>query len=536
MVTDLARRHSDLGPCSQLCSLASVVLRISSGLAAWTLFPDVVGSDLRGGAVTAVYALNTLSAAPVSAPENHVFVSRLTDTIVATNTFSILAFAVNGCGSVVITDALAGDPRDCTPKVAGVDAADFPGTCVDALRVLSVNFSAAGAEDQFAVALVLGLHRVLSVVSHTDEGGVIRDIFRRCELSPPFGCIHTGLAEYTGIPALMSNNVSHVSSYMDAIALATAAAVAHCDPGVAHNGEWFPSLLVGTSPDDTLMEPGETLMPTDAHARNNRSKLATIFPRFSSEYVHMVSKMFGFVSSEPDSVAWLDIMCMSLTDDNRFLSFPSVSPFLWNEPTSLIPYDYGNTAAEIRCFASKATVMKPRSLPAFEDIRGPLTNELVFSEHYAKMRTARTSAYLAHFLGHQDNGLGAIVPLQMDPNLIIQPGSHSVHRLVRDRLTNSLPVSDYLWTRGQSPFPVPGELYNLGCYFGFRARHISIDYGSGAHQPEHIPRSDECSSCTVSFFVSNPIGLDNGTSNYSNSDARRARTRASDNLSLLLLS
>lgn len=532
-VSGLARKYSNFAGRFEFCSLASVVQRLASGLAAWTLYGGVTSADLRGGDAFAIYGLGTLSA-PVSSHDNYVFIPRLVDDVVAPNVLSILASAVIGCGGTVITDVLSVDLVDRTPFVSEVDNVSFPRACVDALRVLGSNFAAANAGDQFAVAFTTGLHNTLTVVGHTDEGGVIRDMFRRAQYSPPFGCIHCGLADYMGIPGLVSNNVASVSGYVDAIALATAGLVAHCDPGMVFDGEWVPTLLVGTGFDDDVQEPGANTPGTPAMADANRGQLIEGFSKFARLYVIGLSKMFGFVVAESDAVSWLAAKVSLLDNNNRHLRYPSVSPYFWIEPTSLIPHDFLGSPVELNGFGSRATVSVKRELPAFENVHSVRLAEQMFSEHLIKFRTARACNFLYHFGGHMRNGLGAVVPLQLDVARVAQPGPDAIP-LVRDRLVQGAPFSSYLWARGQSPFPAPGEFYNLAFTMGIRFRHLQVDYNTGGYQSEHLPSPHEVASLLIGFDVGVPTGLNNGASNSASSDARRARTRASDELASVSL-
>ncbi|KAL8449880.1 hypothetical protein Emed_002843 [Eimeria media] len=51
---------------------------------------------------------------------------------------------------------------------------------LDALRLLGAIYDRAGGGELFAFALAKGLHSVNTVVAHSDEGGLMRDILREC--------------------------------------------------------------------------------------------------------------------------------------------------------------------------------------------------------------------------------------------------------------------------------------------------------------------------------------------------------------------
>jgi len=142
-----------------------------------------------------------------------------------------------------------------------------------------------------------------------------------------------------------------------------------------------------------------------------------------------------------------------------------------------------------------------------------------------KFRGARACPFLAHFRTHALNGLGTIVPRQMDPEGIVLPGPNAANPLVRDRLLAGNDIADYLWTRGQSPFPAPAELINTAVTMGLRIRHYGID-DEGDISSFHMVGSTELVDSKVRFDIGIPCGIANGASNALDAGVRRARTRA----------
>lgn len=141
------------------------------------------------------------------------------------------------------------------------------------------------------------------------------------------------------------------------------------------------------------------------------------------------------------------------------------------------------------------------------------------------MPFARSAWFFAHWLNHPANGLGAIQVRQLDPNGIIHPGPCDADPQVRDRVEAARPFTDFLWRRGQSPFPAPAELINLGRTVGFAVRHMTMD-DDGIPTEEHVPTLREFADTTVTIQVGRLMGLRNGQHNSYDSYVRRARTRA----------
>ncbi|KAI0477572.1 major capsid protein [Xylariaceae sp. FL0804] len=527
-LTAISKKFSNFSGHFDVSHLSGVVERLAAGLASWSLYEHVDGEVLRSGQSYDIIALGALSN-PVSSYNNMVFIPRFTDTVMASTTFSILCAAVCGEMGRVATDVLEINAANNSPIIEEVTVDAFPAACVDALRILGANFAASNGGDQFALAVTTGLHSVLTVVGHTDEGDITRDVLRRGSFESPFGSIHGGLDTYVGIPALESNNLPNVAAYVDAMALATAGLVAHCDPGLSLDNSWFPTVIQATTTTDNIAEPGDNLDGTDEMMARARATYISLFPAFSHSYCLGLQKMFGFTTGSGIAENTLTAKCSSLPAEVRHLRYPTVSPFFWIEPTSLIPHDFTGFISETEGFASKATPGIPHDRAAFEWIRPYSTREHVFSEYVVGFRGARSCPFLDHWHGHPANGIGALIPRQLDPERVVLPGPNDIAP-VRQRLSNNVPLSGYLWRRGQSPLPAPAEFLNLGKTMGLSARHYTLDYNSGVVTPENLPSWKEFGDLSIRYTVGVPTGLNDGGANAAPSDARRARTRAAEEL------
>ncbi|QBA82442.1 CP [Botryosphaeria dothidea victorivirus 2] len=525
----LARKHSNFSASFKFSSLAALVERVGKVLAATTVFQRTWNSDdIRGGEPLYISALGTLDG-PVNSLAGSVFIPRLVDNVMSPDVFAVLINAAAGEGSRVVTDVLEIDAVTRRPILPVVDAPSLIIPCVEALRILGANMVACDQGPLFALALVRGLNAALSLVGHTDEGAVTRDLLRVSGFDTPFGGIHYGLEPYSGLPALATNSLQDTCAFVDSLLIASAALVAHCDPGTTYAGQWFPTVLQGTGPDVPETRPGTDITGTADMARRNKNLLANAIPRFAEFYGRGLGRLFAADGDTRLVANTLSASSRLLADDCRHLRYPSVSPFFWVEPTGLLPPDFLGSPAEDNSCGSLAFRGSTRTRAAWDDIVRIGEQDTAFTAYAVSMRFARSSWFLSHWLNHPANGLGALQVRQLDPNGVIHPGPCPGLEEVRDRVEAALPLTSYLWTRGQSPLPAPGEFLNLGGTIGLLARHLTLD-DDGIPTEEHLPTAREFLDTVVSVTAGRLVGLANGQHNSYDSNARRARTRATREL------
>ncbi|UHK03336.1 MAG: coat protein [Hangzhou totivirus 3] len=526
----LAKKYTNFSSTFQFCSLAGVVERLGIGLAACSVFEDVDSNALRGGNPLRIQALSSFDG-PVNSLTSTVFIPRLVNKAVGVDTFAVLVGAVAGEGGSVATDVLELDVGTRQPVIGVVDGPGFAMACVEALRILGANMIASDQGPLFAYALTRGLHRVVSVVAHTDEGGVMRELLRAGRFGVPFGGIHCGLETYAGLPALATNGIKDVAVYVDSLALVTAALVAHCDPGVRVKGEWFPFTLDGTSSGMKLQEAGESLEGDASMSRNNRSMLLAGLTPFWFAYCGGLGKIFGADGDPTLASSVASAQSLSLGQDSRHLRMPSVSPFFWVEPTSLLPHDLLGSEAEAHGCGALASPHAARVRPAWEDACSVGEGDISRGGYIVRARNARSAWFLAHWNGHPDNGLSCVKVHQLDPYGIVHPGQDADTPLVRDRVASGKALSSFLWKRGQSPFCAPGEFINLNCNMGIYVIHCSYS-DDDMPKREHVPSARDFVGCTVEVYVGKPHGISSGRSNYKGRTAMKARTQATRELAL----
>jgi len=524
----LAKKYTNFSATFEFSSLGGVVERLARGLAASSLSPGVTSTALRGNEALCVQALGTHDG-PVNSLTTTVFVPRLVNSNITGDVFSVLVNAIAGEGGAISTDVLELDAVTRQPIIPEVGDADIARAIVDALRVLGSNMIASGQGPLFSLAITRGLHRTVSVVGHTDEGAFSRDLMRAGHFGVPFGGIHYGLAPYSGLPALSSDDPTSIATYVDSLALATAALVAHCDPGERYGGRWFPTFYLGTATDAETGMSGSHTPGTPDMAKRNFSQILGGLSRFTDLYVSGLARLFAAEGDTRVASVFMGTTALYIPSDNRHLRFASIAPWFWIEPTSLLPSQFLGSPAEVEGFASFGGRDSTHTRAAWEDIAQVGPGDVAYGGYCVVMRSARTSWFLHHWLENPRNGLGAISVRQLDPNVIVHPGSCQAAENVAQRVAEGRPLSDFLWKRGQTPFAAPSEFMNLGGIMGIFVRHLTLD-DRCIPTVEHVPMSHEFLGCTITMHVGRPTGRPSGASNSPAHDVRRAKTQAAREL------
>jgi hypothetical protein len=521
-----ARRYSNFAPTWETMDLCGIVERLAKGVAAQSVFGGVSSIHLRGGQDLRVVALGTLDS-PQTASTSSVFIPRTVDTTGDPHVFAVLVGAANGEGASVTTDVLRLNPLTNEPIVPAVTGPPFASACVEALRILGANFEESGAGDLFSYAVTRGIHSVVSVVSHTDEGGWFRRALRACTFRVPYGGINMSLSQYPALPPLAGHHASAASAWVDAVALKTAALVAHCDPCVPATGGWYPTVF--TSNTGTVSPPGtEEAEPTDNDALAIGRQIKGDSARFAPLYMRGLNLLFGRTSnSGVAEMHYHAALGHALYDTaDRHLKHKTVAPYFFIEPTSLIPAGLLGSTAEAAGFAALTTPGEEKSLCYFERVkeldRGRNAN---FSTVAFKMRTARTSGLVAAYAGTPAD-LAALKLYQFDEDSVILAGDQGpTAGDVPTKHAAADPISSYLWTRGQSAIPAPAEFINTnGSYVG-KYKTVNWDDDFNATIGD-LPEVWEMENHDTLWRVTVPTAMAAGASNSADAQARRARSRA----------
>lgn len=526
-----ARKYSNFAPQWSMMDLCGMVERLAKGVAAQSVYGATNTNHLRGGQELRVVALGTLDA-PQTASNCSVFIPRTVDVVGNDHVFAVLVASANGEGATVTTDVLRLNPATNEPIVPAVTGPVFAQACVEALRVLGANFEESGAGDLFAYALTRGIHSVVSVVSHTDEGGWIRNVFRSCNFRVPYGGINQSLRAYPALPPLAGTSLGAAAAWVDAVALKTAALVAHCDPCVSAEGGLYPTVF--TSNSGAIGHAGNTEEEgTHGDANAIGRQITADGSRFAPVFIQGLLQLFGLRSNsaiaESHFCSTLSSAMFNVTD--RHLMHKTVAPYFWIEPTSLIPHDFLGSPAERGGFGAFVTPGTSRATPYFERIkeidRGMNAN---FSTIAFKMRTARTSGLVAAYAATPAE-LAGVKLYQFDESSIVLPGDHGpTNGDVPTKHQAADPISSYLWTRGQSPLPAPAEFINTQSMYAAKYKVVDWDDDFNASMGD-IPEAWEMEDHDIQWRVTVPTALANGASNAADSDAKRARARAAVALS-----
>ncbi|AAD11602.1 coat protein [Sphaeropsis sapinea RNA virus 2] len=534
----LARRFSNFSPQWEMMDLAAIAERLAKGVAAASVYGQGLDTQaLRAGQPIRVVALGTLDS-PQTASTASVFIPRTVDAVSNDHVFAVLCAAANGAGAAVTTDVLRLDANTNQPIVPAVTGAAFTTACVEALRMVGANMEASGAGDVFAYAVTRAIHSIVSVVAHTDEGGIMRGLLRHDAFRVPYGGINQALRQYPGLPPLASVAQSAVSAWVDAIALKTAAVVAHCDPLVPGAGGLFPTVFVSRG--DVPAAPGTAEGDiTDAQALSVARQMAADLGRFAPMYMRALTMIFGLRSNSAIAEQHFCTAGARYLDQDghridRHLRHGTVAPYFWVEPTSLIPHDFLGTAAEAADYAAKCSPMGGvRSQPLFEEHRilghGATANHMSLA---FKMRSARTSAFVAAYAA-SPSVLGNFRLYQFDSASVVLPGDQGpTNGTVADKHAAADPLSSYLWVRGQSAIPAPAEFMNTQSAYGAKVRLIKWDDDWDATRTDAPDEMDFQGS--IDWAVTVPTGLAIGASNAPDRAAKRARTRAATALAQVL--
>lgn len=498
--------------------------RIASAIAAFSVFGQICSEQLRGSKELIINAMGVFDG-PVNDISSNVFIPRLAYNLLSANVFCVLINAVAGEGAIVVTDILEIDTATRKLILPRVLNFDFAKAAVEALRILGANMIASDQGPLHALALIRGLHKVVSVVSHIDEGGIHRDLFRCGGFGVPFGGIHYGLDDYAAFPVLITGGLVEVTTFVDSLALTSAALVAHCDPGFICKGNWYPTLFLGTRHDTPILEPIKRQVGTDDMIVRNRNEIIAVYPTFLEKYCVGLGRMFGASGDTGVATRFQAAMAQNLSDHNRHLRLPSMTPHFWIEPKSLIPHDFLGTEAENQGFASIGGKFVSRDLRSWENIEQVGVSKPAVSTYIIQMRSARTSGFLLHYQNHPGGGLGAVRVCQADPAANIQPGAGTRNENVQQRIMYSEALSEFLWIKGQNFMCAPGELLALEPTYGILVRHNTMDDDGNLIQ-EQVPSQSEFLHVSIHVSVGLPIGIVTGKISARNSQVKRARARA----------
>lgn len=519
-INGIVNKYSNFSANFTYMDLSALASQLAKGLAVFAQCQLLSDAQLGADTEFDVRALSTLDD-PVTAPAGGLFIPRKVDEL-CPGVFAALVRAANAYGVVPYTDILMLDGNGKI-KVHVPQDASLALACAQGIRYLLAQANECGAGAIISYATVCGIHDVVSVVAHSDEGGYMRDVFRRGQFCAPYGAVISSAAR--GFMGLPIPSVSHHASFValvDSIAIASAALTAVCDPMIKYDGKYYPT--VSSYQGGSFAAPGANtaLTGTDVlsaqlwHANN----IGAICGTFCHIYVRELAKLF-VVSGGESVAADCHMARFNDYDENgsRHLAFRSVAPYYWIEPTGMFKSMPETDACKMG-YGPIAPVGLKVEKPCFEDIvlmQGGQRSTAAIS-----FRSLRTNGLMLHLAGNPRNGLSAIVPIQFLSDRMANIGGSNTATSNR---TNGRGMDSYMWGKAQTLFPHPAEMLYTGASMGVQIVHDAYD-AALALRRNHVPTADELVEGTVSFTVGRLSAAPPGKLGHVDSGVRRERSRA----------
>lgn len=521
----LQTRHKyTMSPGWETFNFDSIVYVLAGMLAVMTQRPTTGTREFRNQDSYDLRGLNQVDAAISIGHSGTVYIDNLVAPRSNRNVYWAMVTAANVAGARVISPIVDCDGNGnalCNEISGGPLINGITG----ALSILGSLYSMAGLGDVYAFAYIKGLHSFLTVVSHSDEGGFMRDVIRSGTYMLPHGGIPTGLNYCPSVPVLEGLHLGSLCGMVDTILLTSAALVAHCDPMVEIEGNLFPTTYtVVPSELDRAGVPIDGLkLPT---------KMAKAICGGSAEfcrlYVKGLARLFGVTSNPDDDTARsqlaLSMHIMSI-GGSRHTDYEVTAPYFWIEPTGLIPQHFLGTAAELAGSGALVTVGGVATLPLLEDAERIGAADSTVSDWAISYKRARTTGFALLYQNHHNDGTAAVHLKGFDSSRIVM-GRLSTEQ-IRDRKDEDgyVPLSDLMWTRGQSKVPHPAEAMNIDGRAAVSIFHSKVNAHGYTEPLTHLPREDEVQRVVVELRVGGVAYTGNAKSNHEPAEVKRLRNR-----------
>jgi len=525
-IQEMSRRVTALPAVWERMELFGVVRRLAMGCAYYSVWGGITAVELRGGGNANIVAV-AATVNPVAADNGAVFCSAKLVGHARPNVLAALMNAISGEGGTMYTDLLSVNMAGVVQVPNAQDAALAQG-CHEALRILGAMFKACDKGAFFGLAIAQGVHRIKSVHGHTDEGAYVRDIFRRKESGVPYGAVIFDLDPDNALPS-PQRSVAGFRAVYDAIALATAGAVALADPMVNYHGRDYPTVLVTDRGDEA--DPGSNNDGDALDAQDLSTQWAENCGAWSKYYALALNDIFVTKGGVEEVQRLLTCQANSLAGvGTRHLHLKVAVAFFWIEPTCSCPVGDLGYPAYVANHGPMATSARPRTIPALDGCA-------VLSDRSDNVRTTvqvdyryvRRHGLFMHLAGHERNGI-ANVTLESGVvnDFLLVGGAGDVGPRVLARNA----FSTFLWGRGLSMLPSGGEMMSLSKSNVFTFEHVTRR--NNTLRNTNTPHRNEMSYGDVLFtasrLVAQGVGPPGGV--VPPRDVRRARSRAAIALSL----
>lgn len=436
------------------------------------------------------------------------------DSFSSPNVSAALVGAVSGLGGTVYSHLVGVNADTNTARIPSCSGRELALGCYDALNILAKQYDACGAGEIFAWAHTVGLMQGGTVVSGTDEGGIMRDIFRSVRFGVPYGPICVKIDAVSPLPTPRVKN--GFAKYVDGTLLQCAGAVAICDPLVMFEGEAYVTTLTSSYKmtdaekekyeADLLanekMDPNEGV---DGDAISLMSKLQMSFPSFMALYSKALSRIYGLEGGSNTVVqSALSALMSNVGKVKRHLRYKTVNPYFWIEPTGSTRFDVSGFPVTSAGIGRLASIDSEGTRPAFHGIEEQGDNG--FSAAYkVKWGCARKHGMLQHLTAHAQDGLTNIKLRQVNSHKVCGIGVGAAGRereSLEKKLENSRGLEEYLWRRGTSSVIGPNEIVTPGARVGMVINYRKLGDGTSLKVDAlHAPTPAEMTQA-VTFSVS----------------------------------
>nr|WAK73622.1 capsid protein [Phytophthora palustris toti-like virus 9] len=497
----IARKYNALSGPWERCDFASLVAVLAAGVAHFRAHNQLTQEQLACGREMR-YASVVAARRSISADGCNVFVPSSADTSMAPATIAALVAATTGAGGVLVSDLVGVNANTNAAVVPTARDADLAAGCCDALSLIAANYAAHNAGEVFMYALTVGLHRSVTLHSHTDEGGIMRDLLRACSFAPPRGGILTSIPVFTGLPDPLAGE-GGFTKYVDSLVIQTAGCVALADPMCTIDGKKYPTILastLGLGSDE----------PTDDDARANLAEMV----RSVGDFIPLYSKLLGRIISlsggtEVVTRHFVATVTNMVGHAYAHLKHKVVAPFMWVEPTGSTRVEVNDYAMQQEGFGRLCSVDGEVAVPAFRGAHLIGENGLV-SGWRIDWRGARRHGMLQHLMCHKLDGLSNLIPRQVDSSATTLLGVGAAGRRdesLTHKLINQRGLDEYLWGRGHSSVIAPAEFINLSSSIGLAVKHGFTATNGLSIETSHAPSTSEFSQDVVfSVTALAPVG------------------------------
>ncbi|AIW58882.1 coat protein [Eimeria tenella RNA virus 1] len=527
------------------------VAMLGAWLATLTWFPGVSLFDLYDPEKIKINHLNQLPDSSALSC-NTVFLSQQLSGQLPSGCYWVLVSACGACGSSVATDRaiLSGPER---ARLFGAQGPKLWKDILDALRLLGELYDRAGAGEVFGYAVAKGLHTVNTVVSHSDEGGLFRDVLRECRFALPFGGIPPDSPLSGSLPTVtISATYQTLVTIVDSLSLTTAAAVAQAgtvvttDTGTTRPivvyGRMTPLMARGVRPADPAIvgdadryarDQEQYRLDCTEHVNLLRAPLHGAYTEMAEYYLPALANIFRMSRAAEETRpahTWLSQAAPSVLEnyDNRhLLKNDAVAPFFWIEPTTILPRKWCLGPAETGGWGSlggPGEAYSERMFPNLCEVDIPTATARSYEIDF---EGARKCAWLICLLGHKEDGLAQMHFKRLDPEALCLLGGRAARDGPGRAHSARYPVSDYLWVRGQSKLPHPAECLNMFDRVVMVINHYKVQEDRWLAT---VPSHNEIAGATYTVDVSAPDSCGFAERCAETRREHMARTRGADAL------